>query len=43
MATLEQFLRTGELGPVRPGMSEAEAIALLGSPQDESVRNTRES
>ncbi len=37
MAALEQFLRTGELGPIRPGMTEAEVIALLGPPQDESV------
>jgi hypothetical protein len=37
MATLEQFLRTGELGPLHVGMREAEVIALLGAPQDESV------
>jgi hypothetical protein len=37
MATLEQFLRTGDLGPVHAGMSQAEVVALLGRPQDESV------
>src|SRR5262245_56246548 len=37
MATLDQFLRTGELGPVRPGISLAEVVARLGPPQDESV------
>ncbi|HEV3256903.1 MAG TPA: hypothetical protein VG013_08500 [Gemmataceae bacterium] len=37
MATLKQFLQTGELGPIHPGMSETEVIALLGPPQDESV------
>ena len=36
MATLEQFLRTGELGPIHPGMRESEVIALLGPPPDES-------
>jgi hypothetical protein len=37
MATLEQFLRTGELGPLRTGMSQAEVTALLGPPEDTSV------
>src|SRR5438128_1529706 len=37
MATLEQFLRTGDLGPIHPGMTRAEVIACLGLPQDESV------
>jgi hypothetical protein len=37
MATLEQFLRTGDLGPLHVRMSEAEIITLLGSPLDESV------
>jgi hypothetical protein len=37
MATLEQFLQTGELGPIHAGMSEAAVIALLGPPQDESL------
>lgn len=37
MATLEQFLRTGELGPVRTGMTMSEAVACLGAPQDQSV------
>jgi hypothetical protein len=37
MATLEQFLRTGELGPFHVGMSEAEVIALVGPPPDESM------
>ena len=36
MATLEQFLRTGELGPIHPGMRESEVIALLGPPPDET-------
>jgi hypothetical protein len=38
MATLEQFLRTGELGPIRVGMTQAEAVACLGPAQDESVQ-----
>lgn len=37
MATLKKFLQTGELGLLHAGMSEAEVIALLGPPQDESV------
>ena len=37
MATLDQFLRTGELGPVRPGSSPKEVVAVLGPPQDSSV------
>jgi hypothetical protein len=37
MPTLEQFLQTGELGPLHPGMREAEVIALLGPAPDESV------
>lgn len=37
MATLEQFLKTGELGPIRPGMSRADIVDCLGPPQDESV------
>jgi hypothetical protein len=37
MATLEQFLQTGELGPLHPGMGQAEVITLLGPPEDESV------
>jgi len=37
MATLEQFLDTGDLGPIHAGMIQAEVIALLGPPQDESV------
>src|ERR1700733_3594357 len=36
MATLKQFLETGDLGPLHPGMSQAEVVALLGTPQDES-------
>jgi hypothetical protein len=36
MATLEQFLRTGELGPIHPGMRESEVVAVLGPPPDES-------
>jgi hypothetical protein len=38
MATLEQFLRTGRLGPIHFGMTQAEAIAHLGQPPDESVQ-----
>ena len=37
MATLEQFLREGALGPIYLGMAEAEAVAFLGPPQDSSV------
>jgi hypothetical protein len=37
MATLKTFLQTGELGPIRPGMRQSEAIAVLGPPPDESV------
>src|SRR5271155_2694025 len=37
MATLEQFLLTGELGPIHPGMTQSEITALLGRPQDESA------
>ncbi len=37
MATLEQFLRTGELGPLHPGMSQADVASSLGTPQDESL------
>jgi hypothetical protein len=37
MATLEQFLRSGELGSLRVGMSREELIGILGSPSDESV------
>lgn len=37
MATLEQFLRTGELGSLHLGMSEADVIALLGPAEDKSV------
>jgi hypothetical protein len=32
MATIEQFLRTGELGPIRFGMTEDEIASKLGSP-----------
>ncbi|MBX9626222.1 MAG: hypothetical protein K2X82_20655 [Gemmataceae bacterium] len=37
MATLERFLRTGELGPLRPGLGQDEVVAALGPPDDESV------
>jgi hypothetical protein len=37
MGTLKQFLQTGDLGPIHPGMSEEEVIDLLGPPQDRSV------
>jgi hypothetical protein len=37
MATLKHFLQTGELGPLRPGMSEADVVEVLGPPSDESV------
>lgn len=33
MATLKQFLRTGELGPIRPGMTEPEVKSILGRPK----------
>lgn len=33
MATLERFLRTGELGPIHPGMSESEVKRVLGAPK----------
>jgi hypothetical protein len=36
MATLEKFLETGELGPIHAGMSQAEVLAILGPPQEES-------
>src|SRR4051794_23191013 len=37
MATLKQFLATGELGPLHLGMSEDQVIACLGQPSDKSV------
>jgi hypothetical protein len=37
MATLKQFLQTGELGPLRCGMSEVEVKEILGPPPDTSV------
>ena len=37
MATLERFMRTGELGPVVVGMTRQEVIGLLGAPGGESV------
>jgi hypothetical protein len=38
MVTLEQFLRTGDLGPVRFGITAEAVTAALGPPPDESVR-----
>ncbi len=37
MVRLEQFLKTGELGPIHPGMRETGVKTLLGPPQDESI------
>ncbi len=37
MATLEQFLRMGELDSLHLGMSEADVVALLGPAEDRSV------
>lgn len=39
MATLERYLQTGELGSLRCGMSVDEVRAILGAPEDVSVRN----
>jgi hypothetical protein len=42
METLEEFLASGQLGPIRPGASPAEIKKLLGEPCDVSVsRNPR--
>jgi hypothetical protein len=38
MPILEEFLRTGQLGPIRSGMSSDEVETALGSPQDESTK-----
>jgi hypothetical protein len=38
MATLEQFLRAGELGPIHFGLTVEEVAGLLGAPGDTSVR-----
>lgn len=38
MPTLEEFLKTGTLGPIRSGMTYAEVVAALGPPQAESVK-----
>jgi len=37
VATLEQFLRTGELGPIHPGMTADEVAAVLGPTPDISM------
>lgn len=39
MATLEPFLRTGELGPLHVGMSRQAVLDVLGTPLDESVNS----
>ncbi len=36
MATLEMFLKTGQLGPIRLGMDPFEVFSVLGDPQDQS-------
>jgi hypothetical protein len=36
MATLEHFLKTGQLDPIRLGMTPFEVASLLGDPQEES-------
>jgi len=36
MASLETFLRTGELGPIRLGMSPSDAMSVLGEAQEQS-------
>lgn len=42
MATLEQFLRNGELGPFRVGMDAAELMEVLGPPHGTSgTKNVR--
>jgi hypothetical protein len=42
MATLEQFLRHGELGPFRVGMDGAELVEVLGPPDGSSgTKNVR--
>jgi hypothetical protein len=38
MPTLEEFLKTGAIGPIRGGMTYAEVVAALGPPQSESVK-----
>jgi hypothetical protein len=37
MATLDQFLRTGDLDPIHVGMNRDEVLGILGLPGDESV------
>src|SRR5690349_11154714 len=39
MATLEQFLRTGQLGPLALGMTTADVTAVLGEPQQVSRKS----
>src|SRR5216110_1995997 len=36
MASFETFLRTGELGPIRLGMSPSDALSVLGEAQEQS-------
>ena len=44
MATLEKFLRTGELGSIHPGMTQAEVVALLEAPRrTNQLHDTRKS
>jgi hypothetical protein len=38
MVTLEQFLKTAQLGPVILGISPFEAVSVLGEPEDQSKK-----
>lgn len=38
MASLEQMLRLGEVGPIHLGMTQSEVVAQLGKAPDESVQ-----
>jgi hypothetical protein len=38
MATLEDFLRTGRLGPVSLGMGPVDVMTALGDPDDTSEK-----
>jgi hypothetical protein len=39
MSAVSDFLRTGSIGPIRPGATEAEVVDALGQPHAVSVRN----
>ena len=41
IVSLKEFLRTGDLGPVRLGMREDEVFALFGSPNDKGLTSRR--